>query len=309
MLDWDDLRFFLAIARYHTLSAAAKRLHVTQSTVGRRLASLQDGMGVRLLQRKADGYAPTLAGNVIRPYIERIEEDALALERAVAGNDLRLDGVVRVTSSQMVASHLLAPCFAALHDRHPAILIEALPNLPANALSARDADISVQLAPFEHHELVVRTIGHMRFGLYGSLSYLVRYGEPDVATGCSGHRLVTFLDQHLPAQSAWLTEHAAQCRIVMKSDSYEMQHWAVLSGGGIALLPRFRGDAEPTLRRIETSVPIPGAEISLAVHRENRQIPRIRTVLDCISEAVRSRAASLDPRDLAAEVPLSDASP
>lgn len=302
MLDWDDLRFFLAVARCRTLSAAAKRLHVTQSTVGRRLASLQDGMGVRLLQRAADGYAPTLAGEVIQPHVERIEAEALSLERAVSGRDVRLEGIVRVTSSQMVASHLLAPCFAVLHDRHPTIMIEVLPNLPSNALSARETDVAVQLTSFEHHELVVRTIGHLGFGLYGSLSYLGRYGEPDVVTGCAGHQVITFLDtQHLSSHAAWLAEHAGRAQVVMRCDSYEMQHWAVLSGGAVALLPRFRGDAEPTLRRVDTGVPIPGADISLAVHRDNRQTPRIRAVLDCISEAVRSRAASLDPREPAPE--------
>ncbi len=305
MLDWDDLRFFLAITRHRTLSAAARHLGVTQSTVGRRLTSLQDGMGVRLLQRAADGYAPTLAGKAVQPYVEGIEAAALALEGTVSGRDVRVEGIVRVTSSQMVASHLLAPCFAVLHDRHPAITIEALPNLAGNALSARDADISVQLTPFEHHELVVRTIGRLGFGLYGSLAYLGRYGEPDVATGCAGHRLITALDDGPPSsQAAWLAEHAGRARVVMRCDSYEMQHWAVLCGGAVALLPRFRGDAEPTLRRVETGVPIPGAEIALAVHRENRQIPRIRTVLDCISEAVRRRTESLDPRDPASETSM-----
>jgi DNA-binding transcriptional LysR family regulator len=99
MLDWDDLRFFLAIARHNTLSAAAKHLQVTQSTVSRRLASLQEKMGVRLLQRAADGYVLTLAGESIRAHVERVETETLSVERAVAGHDTRLEGLVRVTSS------------------------------------------------------------------------------------------------------------------------------------------------------------------------------------------------------------------
>jgi len=296
-LDWNDLRFFLAIARAKTLVGAAKQLRVTQSTVGRRLASLEASVGVRLLQRVADGYELTLAGEAIRPAAERIEMDALALERQVSGIDTRLDGVVRVTSLQMVASHLLAPCFAILHHSHPSILIEVMLNLPRTALSAHNVDISVRLTPFEQHELVVRKMGSMAFGLYATVSYLERYGEPDVAGGCAGHRLISFLDQTPPAQADWLNHHAAEARLVMKSDSYEMQHWGVLSGGAVALLPRFRGDAEPTLRRIETGVPIPAADISLAVHRENRHTPRVRTVLDCIFETVKHRASSLNPQD------------
>jgi len=114
MLDWDDLRFFLAVARHKTLAAAAKHLHVTQSTVSRRLVSLQDGMGVRLLVRTGEGYVPTLAGESVRAHVERVEAETLAVERAVAGHDVRLEGPVRVASSQLLASHLLAPSFAAL---------------------------------------------------------------------------------------------------------------------------------------------------------------------------------------------------
>lgn len=296
-MDWNDLRFFLAIARAKTLSGAAKHLHVTQSTVGRRLASLEASMGVRLLQRVADGYEMTLAGEAVRPYAERIEVDALTLERQVSGNDTRLEGVVRVASLPMVASHLLAPCFAILQHSHPNIMIELMLNVPTTALSAHDVDISIRLTPFEQHELVVRKIGTMAFGLYASTSYLERYGEPSVADGCAGHRLISFLEETPPAQAAWLSEHAAEAKVVMKSDSYEMQYWSVLAGGAVALLPRFRGDAEPALCRIETGVPLPTADISLAVHRENRHTPRVRTVLDCIFDTVKNRSVSLDPLD------------
>jgi DNA-binding transcriptional LysR family regulator len=152
MLDWDDLRFFLAIARHHTLSAAAKHLQVTQSTVSRRLASLQEKMGVRLLQRAADGYVLTLAGESIRAHVERVETETLSVERAVAGHDTRLEGLVRVTSSQLLTSHLLAPSFAALHARHRGILIESLPDMPDEPLATQDAEIAVRLRRFEHHD-------------------------------------------------------------------------------------------------------------------------------------------------------------
>ena len=294
-MDWNDLRFYLAIARSGTLSAAAKRLNVTQSTVGRRLAALESTMGVRLLQRVADGYQETLAGESIRPFVERIEADALALERQVSGQDTRLEGAVRITSLQMVACHLLSPCFAMLHHNHPDITLEVTHNLPTTALSAHDVDISVRLTPFEQHELVVRKLGSMAFGLYAATSYLDQYGEPDIHNGCAGHRLMTFPDDNLPIQAVWLAEHAAEARIVMKTDNYELQHWEVLCGGAVGLLPRFRGDAEPSLHRIDTGHLIPSSEISLAVHRENRNTPRVRVVLDCIFDLVRRRSAALNP--------------
>ena len=123
MPDWDDFRFFLAMARHRTHSAAARELRVTQSTVGRRIASLQAGLGVRLLQRTDDGYVMTMAGEVVFERLRKIEAELLLVERAVGGQDLRLAGLVRVTSSQIVTSHLLASCFANLHDRGHSIMI------------------------------------------------------------------------------------------------------------------------------------------------------------------------------------------
>lgn len=299
MLDWDDLRFFLAVARHRTLASAAKHLHVTQSTVSRRLAALQENMGVRLLQRTAEGYVLTLAGESIRLHVERIEAEASMAERAVAGQDVRLEGLVRVASSQLLTSHLLAPSFAALHDHHRDIVIEALPSLPGEPLATQDADIAIQLRPFEHPEVVMRNIGAIAFGFYGRLAHLARHGEPDFGSRCEGYQLITMLDDRdLSAQAAWLQDHAGQAQVVLKADSYETQHWAAYCGGGLALLPRFRADAEPALHRLRTPAPIPVAEIWLGVHRENRHVPRVRMVLDCIAEAVRSRASVLNPPEL-----------
>ena len=108
MLDWDDLRFFLALARHGSFSAAAKELHVAQSTMGRRLASLEASLGVRLLSRTPDGYVPTLAGIGVREHAERLEAEALCLERSVGGRDTRMAGLVRVTCAETVADHILA---------------------------------------------------------------------------------------------------------------------------------------------------------------------------------------------------------
>ncbi len=295
-MDWDDLRIFLAVARHRSLAAAAKDLHVTQSTVGRRLASLQSNVGARLLQRTSDGYVLTLAGQAILEHVERVEAGALSVKRVVGGHDTRLTGVVRVMSSQLIASHLLAPCFAALHACNRTIMLELLPLLPGDALASHEVDVAVQLHPFEHQDLVVRKIGTVAFGLYGGIAYLTRCGMPNVEEGCVGHQIVTSLDdQELTAQSAWLSEHARRGEVVLRSESHETQHRATICGGGLAILPRFCADAEAALRRIETHAPVPDAEIWLGVHRENRDVPRVRAVLDAVSAAIRNPSSSLIP--------------
>ena len=128
------------------------------------------------------------------------------------------------------------------------------------------------------------------------MSYLARYGDPDLESGSPGHLLVTPLDsRNLASQTAWLAQNAGRAHVVLRADSYETRHWTASVGGGLAMLPRSRADAEPALRQIETPTPIPSAEIWLGVHSENRHVPRVRIVLDCIAEAARARAAILNP--------------
>ena len=296
MLDWDDLRFFLAVARYKTLATASKHLNVTQSTVGRRIASLQASMGVRLLDRVANGYVPTPAGQSILAHIERVEAEALAVERAVKGMDTRLEGLVRVAGSQLLTSHVLAPCLAALQSSYPDIVIEAVAETGVASPAQGDADVVVRLRRFDNQNLIVRNIGTLAFGLYACLAYVARHDEIDFSDGLAGHRLITLLDDgDLSAQEAWLTENASQAKVAFKADSHETQYWAAYCSGGLALLPRFRADAEPALRLIATPSPVPSANIWLGVHRDSRAIPRVRVVLDCIAEAIRIRAAALNP--------------
>ena len=130
--------------------------------------------------------------------------------------------------------------------------------MPGAGPGGREADIVLRLRRFEDQDVIVRKIGEIAFGLYGCLDYFVRHGEPDLADGCPGQQLITLLDdEDLSLQSAWLSHHAGRARIALRVDSYETQHWAAYSGGGLALLPRFRADTEPALHRVETPVPYP----------------------------------------------------
>jgi DNA-binding transcriptional LysR family regulator len=298
MLDWDDLRFFLAIARHGSLSAAAKDLHVAQSTVGRRLASLEASLGVRLLNRTPEGYVPTLAGRDVREQAERLEAEALSVERNVGGRDTHLAGLVRVTCAETVASHILAPCFATLHLQHPDIMIELIPDPRELSLSMREAEISVRLKRPAQHDLVARRVGSMAFGLYASPKYLEQYGEPDFARGCAGHHLITQLDDIEDAsQACWLADIAARARVALQTTSHEAAVSAAAHGGGLACLARFRADQDGGLTRLVPPYPAPSAGIWLVVHRDNRRTPRIRAVLTHIAECVQSFVDNLIPAD------------
>lgn len=298
MLDWDDLRFFLAIARLRSLSAAARELRVTQSTVGRRLASLESGLGARLLHRTPEGYVPTLAGEAIMGQAERVEVEMLAVERTVGGRDAQLEGVVRVTAVETLASHVLVPCFAALQRGSPEVALELVADVRHLSLAMREADIAVRMAAFEGHDLVVRRIGTLAHGLYASPAYLERHGEPDFGAGCAGHRLLTGLDgAEVPQLAGWLAEIAPRATVALRTDSPEALLQGAIRGAGIACLPRLRGDAAGTqLRRLGSPQPQAAAVgIWLAVHKDNRRNARIRLVLDALAAAFRDRIAELDP--------------
>jgi DNA-binding transcriptional LysR family regulator len=298
MLDWDDLRFFLALARHGSLSLAAKDLHVAQSTVGRRLTSLEASLGVRLLNRTPDGYLPTLAGRSVREHAERLEAEALALEHVVGGRDMRMAGLVRITCAETVADHILAQSLATLYIRHPEIMVELVPDPRELSLSMREADISVRLKQPYQHDLVVRRIGTIAFGLYASPEYLQRNGNPIVQAGCPDHYLITQLeDIQDSTQTGWLTDMAPRARVSMQTSSHEAAVSAALQGGGLACLARFRADRESGLVRLAVPPPVPSAQIWLVVHRDNRQTPRIRAAMTHITEGVRQLGAKLYPAD------------
>ena len=301
MLDWDDLRFYLAILRSGNLSGAARSLHVAQSTVGRRLASLETSLGARLLNRTPDGYVPTLSGQEVRLQAERVEAEALALERQVGGRDRRLAGLVRITCSETIASNLMAPCFGALHLLHPDIMIELIPNSRELSLSMREADISVLLRQPDQHDLISRRIGTIAFGLYANTDYLARHGEPDYSDGCPGHHLVTqFNGFQDGSQTDWLGALAPRARIALQTSSHEAALAAAVEGAGLASLLRYRADKEPKLVRIKVPpLPsyIPSSGIFVAVHKDNRDTPRVRIALDHIAKWVRRLRDNLAPND------------
>ncbi len=288
MVDWDDLRFFLAVARIGRLSAAALELRCTQTTVGRRLASLEARLGVRLLNRTPRGYIATPAGERIREHVEHVEAEVLAVERVVAGEDARLEGRVTVACIESIANLILAPCFARLHQNYPGVVIELLPPDRHVSLARREADISIHHVRPKQREIVVRKIGSIAFGVYARPDYLGRFGTPNFADGCPGHRILALPDQFsdLP-QMQWLAGLTTKARVVLKTGSYESRFHSLLAGDGMAYLPRFHGDEVSGLTRIEaTPTAAPVVDIWLAVHKDSRNVRRIRAIIDAIAEAV-----------------------
>lgn len=164
-MNWDDLRYFLAVQRGGNLARAARALRINATTVGRRLVALEEHVGARLFDRTPEGYVLTRAGHELLPAAERMEADALAIERQVSGADQRLSGGLRLSTTEMLGTRFISPFLARFSKKHPEIRVElSCTNVPAN-LGRREADIALRLSRPREENLIVKRLGDVPLSL------------------------------------------------------------------------------------------------------------------------------------------------
>ena len=189
---WDELRTFVEVWRDGSLSGAARRLGLTQPTVGRHVDALEAALGLTLFARSPRGLTPTPAALALEPHVEAMAAAAAALGRAASGEAAADRGAVRVTASDIIGCEVLPPILAAFHAEHRGIAIElALSNRTAD-LARRDADIAVRMVRPTQSGLVARRIGSSRIGLYAHRDYLARFGEPRSLADLANHCVIGF---------------------------------------------------------------------------------------------------------------------
>lgn len=287
MLDWDELRTFLAIARSHTLSGAARDLGVRQSTMSRRLDALELHAGVRLLQKTPTGYVLTHAGEVALAHVERMEQEALAVELTVAGHDERLEGTVRLTTVGALAISLLPPVLAAFRARYPRITVEVVTETRVLSLARREADLSLWPERPMGNELIARKVSEIPYGLYASPDYLARNGTPDLTAGAPGHDVILRpeVDRSYP-DMVWMASLTSQAAVALRTGNTDLQLAAALAGIGLVALPDQLA-VNRTLTRLSVAGPNPRRELWLAVHHDTRRTPRISALMDALVNGLR----------------------
>ncbi|KWN16205.1 LysR family transcriptional regulator [Burkholderia territorii] len=303
-MSWDDLRYFLAVMRGGSLSAAARALQVQHSTVARRIDALESALGIRLFDRLPRGWPPTDEGLHLAEHAARVEADVHAFARAAQGA-AALDGVVRVSASPVFASHFLAPRLARALRAWPALRIDLMGEMQAANLYAREADLAVRLSRPSEPGLAARRLGTMRFALCAS---------PDWAAAPPDTWAFLGYDDALAQmpQQQWLERFAAGRRFAFIANDLAALHRACMAGAGVALLPRFLVDTSATdadagagagTPPLPSGPSLPGAaalveltsvprcdverEIWLVVHPDVRRSPRVQRVADAIADAVR----------------------
>lgn len=274
-MDWSDIRIFLAVARSGTLGGAARSLHLSHPTVGRRLRALEQATGQTLFQRTADGFVLTEEGSGVVALAEQMEEGALALERRLAGQDRDLRGCLRISSADWFGAYVLPPIIAEFTMGYPRVDIEILTGTRLFSLAQREADIAFRIIPFDTSDVVQRRLARLNYGVYIAADA----PEPAYRDG-TGFRLITHDTStgQFP-DIAWLMEAFPNAEPVMRSNNRNVQARMCRHGVGIAVLPQVVGNQIPGLRKLQLPAEPPGRDIWIGYHRDLKHLQRLRAFI------------------------------
>jgi DNA-binding transcriptional LysR family regulator len=287
-LDWDDLRFFLQAARSQSLSGAARAMGVEHTTIGRRLSSLERSLGAPLVLRGPEGLRLTPLGASIARFIEEIERTVGAIGEMAASQRSR----VRLACPSGFAK-LVSQDLAQLRKDNPAISLEIVSGARPLDLKNGEVHLAIRLGPIADQELIARKICNAGFSLYGSDSYLARHERPSDPRNLAGHEIIGF-DTVLAATPAgrWISSHDKGAAIVLHGREMADVLSAVLSGAGLAMLPCFMGDEEPSLRRLTPEV-LAESPLAIVYSREVRIADPVRAVFRYLTTVLRRQARKI----------------
>jgi len=281
-VDWENLRFFLALARERTLSDAARRLRVNHSTVARRIARLERDLGIALFDRGPRGYDVTAQAVRLIEHAERMEGEIDTLHRRLAGEQVDLEGVVRITTVDSFANYFLTPELPRFHARFPSIHIELVCSNQELNLGRREADMALRLGRPRDSGLVARKLADIPYFLYGARSVVRALKTTDLA-GLGDEPFLGY-DNGLfnVAQETWLDQVIKERRTVFRTNTLEPLLTAARAGLGLVMLPAFVAGRDAGLARVPVAQTMPPRELWLLVHGDLRRAPRIRAALDFV---------------------------
>ena len=284
-MNWDDLRFVLALARHGTLSRAAKTLGATHTTVARRMQSIEASLGSRLFDATDAGYTPTAAGQLVVEAAERTEAEMLALEARVLGGDAKLEGKLRVTTMDILFRRY-EQVFASFLDRFPGIELTVACSDSEASLTRRDADLALRLTNQPPEHLIGRKVGRVDFAVYACRKLARRFGPK---AGLSDLPWLHW-DERLGARwlDAWLSANAPGARIAMRVDMSSVAlRETIASGIGVHFLACSEGDSDPRLRRIGPVQTSHSRDVWLLTLSELRTASRVRAFIDHFVEQAK----------------------
>lgn len=293
-LNWDDLRFLLALRQAGSLGAAARLLKVEQSTASRRLSALETALGGKLVARTPEGLKFNPAGELAADLAETMQAGIVALERRIGGEDQKAEGLVRLSATESVATFIMQGLLP-LREEHPKIQIELVVASAALDLMRREADVAIRMFRESIPTLVTRKVGEVGWAVYASPGWVERsrLPLPIALSGCSlgGLPVIGYRGSVARAPGAiWLDEHSSPADIVLTADSVSSALNAVRAGLGIAVLPCFAVHGDAKLVRLAPAV-VARSEVFLVIPPDHRETVRVRLVMDAVQALfVRERA-------------------
>lgn len=269
---WDDIRYFLALARSGSLSGASRDLRVEHSTVSRRVGQLEQRLSLRLFDRLARGWCLTREGEGLLERAEAIEREVLSFRRLAAGAD-ELTGTVTISAPPMLLSHLLLPCLRDLAADHPGLTLGLVGERREADLGRAEADIAVRLGRPSEPDLVMQPLGEITYGLYG---------RQEAVNQPAADRVYIGFDDTMPSlpQKLWLDDHVAGRHFGLRSNDMGTMLQAALGGFGIALLPDFLVRGHSQLIKLQEGDGAPVRPLFLVMHPDVRRSRRVRLVAD-----------------------------
>lgn len=283
-LDWGWLRDFAVVAEVGSLSEAARRLGVSQPTLTRRMAALEEQLGAEVLRRGPRGIELTETGEAILQPILRMRDEAGYVDVTATGRDAALSGGVRLSATEGLANYWCTPVLLDFQRAHPAIRIEIDVRYRNANLLRREADVALRLGRPRQQELVARRLGAVGLGLYASTEYLERLGRPGSPEALSEHTYVGF-DESIADTDAgrWVESLAGPARPVFRATSLITQLQAIRCGWGIGMSSIFIAEQIPEIERV---LPEVGRELGIWIvtHPGLRRSAKIRALFDYIAE-------------------------
>lgn len=295
-MDWDNLRFFLELARAGTLVGAARRLGVDHTTVARRIQGLEKQVDAALFSREADGHRLSEAGRALLPRVEAMEAAFLAVQSAAPGVGPGLHGVVRVGTTEGFGNLVLAAALAQFAQAHPGLVVDllALPRLVH--LSRREADIVISLERPARGPVIVVKLTDYVLRLYGARSYLAQHPPIAQAEDLRGHSFISYVDDLLFSKELQILDELHRPgQYALRSTSVLAQYEAVRAGVGLAVLPAFVAAQDAQLVPVLPDQARFTRTFWMSMPAENKHVARMQATWAFLRESVGQRQALLLP--------------
>ena len=296
MLDWNDLRYFLAVADCGSTLSAGRALHVSQTTVARRIAALERALGFPLFDRRQAGYGLTSTGAELLDRARLVEASATGFAEAADAQGRAVSGTVRLTTEEIFANTLLGPMLRDLHERHPDIMIELDIAQGLRDLGAGEADIALRSTNHPQPAGVVgRRLCVDDWTIYCSRDYASRHGVPHTVEELKGHALVGGGGGNLwRAYEAWIHELGLDGQVAIHHGSSTGVLSAIRSGFGVGVLPCLVADDDPDLIRCLPPRRGNTRSVWVVTHDRIRHDPRVRIVIDFLFARLKARVSALN---------------